>query len=295
MPNDNVLTDEQIIEAFEAEIKNDPDAYTRPDECVYQITAKELIRASRALLATPQPEPRAAGSIPRVHGISRFADNPCTVLVMLMAEATDDALRAIHDRLTCQPEPRAEVTDADLAALLPGTYYMNPPDGGDVSLLEQLRRMAEDAARYRWLRDEDCGVPDGMREICAVQFRLPHTEEPDTDLFDVALDAAIDAARRTTPDREAIIEECAKVCDEYAADQWSLYKGRAPYNGSEPGRADPDVQGRSDGADVCAERIRALKTAPTPTQLAALDRLAENERELGLDYMTAPTSDKGGA
>ncbi|MDN7703312.1 hypothetical protein QZM15_33035 [Burkholderia sp. AU44665] len=71
------------------------------------------------------------------------------------------------------------------------------------------------------------------------------------------------AARRTTPDREAIIEECAKVCDEYAADQWSLYKGRAPYTGSEPGRADPDVQGRSDGADVCAERIRALKTIPS--------------------------------
>ncbi|PRF54654.1 hypothetical protein C6Q15_28225 [Burkholderia multivorans] len=71
------------------------------------------------------------------------------------------------------------------------------------------------------------------------------------------------AARRTTPDREEIIEECAKVCEEYAADQWSLYKGRAPYTGSEQGRADPDVQGRSDGADVCAERIRSLKTAPT--------------------------------
>ncbi|MCA8338309.1 DUF551 domain-containing protein [Burkholderia multivorans] len=71
------------------------------------------------------------------------------------------------------------------------------------------------------------------------------------------------AARRTAPDRDAIIEECAKVCDEYAADQWSLYKGRAPYTGSEPGRADPDVQGRSDGADVCAERIRSLKTTPT--------------------------------
>ncbi|MBR7900747.1 hypothetical protein [Burkholderia multivorans] len=71
------------------------------------------------------------------------------------------------------------------------------------------------------------------------------------------------AARRTTPDRDAIIEECAKVCDEYAADQWSLYKGRAPYTGSEPGRADPDVQGRSDGADVCASHIRELKTTPT--------------------------------
>ncbi|MDR8920499.1 hypothetical protein [Burkholderia multivorans] len=51
-----------------------------------------------------------------------------------------------------QPEPRAEVTEADLIALLPGTYYMDPPDGGDVSLLEQLRRMAADAGRYRWMR-----------------------------------------------------------------------------------------------------------------------------------------------
>lgn len=52
------LTDPQIIEAFEREIKNDPDAYTRPDETVYQITAKELVRAARGLLATQQPEPR---------------------------------------------------------------------------------------------------------------------------------------------------------------------------------------------------------------------------------------------
>ncbi|MCA8385311.1 hypothetical protein LGN11_06455 [Burkholderia multivorans] len=82
----------------------------------------------------------------------------------------------------------------ELFALLPGPYYMDPPDGGDVSLIEQLRRMAKDAERYRWLRDEDAGVPDGEREMCVVQFRLPFTEDPDRDLFDVALDAAIDKA-----------------------------------------------------------------------------------------------------
>lgn len=38
------------------------------------------------------------------------------------------------------------------ASTLPGPYYMDPPDGGDVSISEQLRRMARDAARYRWLR-----------------------------------------------------------------------------------------------------------------------------------------------
>lgn len=33
--------------------------------------------------------------------------------------------------------------------LLPSHYYMDPPDGGDVPLLEQMRRMAEDAKLWR--------------------------------------------------------------------------------------------------------------------------------------------------
>ncbi|MCA8237694.1 hypothetical protein [Burkholderia cenocepacia] len=71
------------------------------------------------------------------------------------------------------------------------------------------------------------------------------------------------AGRRTTPDREAIIEECAKVCDEYSIDRFALFKGRKPYTGREPGRADPYYDGASDGADRCAQLIRELKTAPT--------------------------------
>lgn len=64
--------------------------------------------------------------------------------------------------------------------------------------------------------------------------------------------------------RRAALEESAKVCDEIAGDCWSLYKGRAPYTGREPGRADPQVQGESDGADKCAAAIRAL-SGPTET------------------------------
>ncbi|MBU9318989.1 hypothetical protein KTD09_29590 [Burkholderia multivorans] len=101
------------------------------------------------------------------------------------ADAIDTLLAALE---------AAAADKRELFALLPGPYYMDPPDGGDVSLIEQLRRMAKDAERYRWLRDEDAGVPDGEREMCVVQFRLPFTEDPDRDLFDVALDAAIDKA-----------------------------------------------------------------------------------------------------
>jgi hypothetical protein len=43
------MTDADIIQKFEAEIENDPAAYERPGECVYQITAKELVRAARAI------------------------------------------------------------------------------------------------------------------------------------------------------------------------------------------------------------------------------------------------------
>ncbi|MCY1297304.1 hypothetical protein D9M70_467400 [compost metagenome] len=32
---------------------------------------------------------------------------------------------------------------------------MDPPDGGVVSIPEQMRRMAKDAERYRWLRDSE--------------------------------------------------------------------------------------------------------------------------------------------
>lgn len=40
------MTDDEIIKTFEKEIENDPSAYERPGEVVYQITAKELVRAA---------------------------------------------------------------------------------------------------------------------------------------------------------------------------------------------------------------------------------------------------------
>ncbi|WP_146122164.1 hypothetical protein [Burkholderia multivorans] len=53
------------------------------------------------------------------------------------------------------------------------------------------------------------------------------------------------AANRTTPDRDALIEECAKVCDASAARRWYA-EDKA-----------------SEGCEFCAEEIRALKTTPT--------------------------------
>ena len=69
---------------------------------------------------------------------------------------------------------RAERAEAELAAmgnLLPRYLYMDPPDGGDVPLVEQVRRMSVDAAIGRKsdalrdfakdFADEPCAYGDG--------------------------------------------------------------------------------------------------------------------------------------
>lgn len=51
-------------------------------------------------------------------------------------------------------------TEAQLFALLPGVWYMDPPDGGAPELLTMLQRMADDAAKWRaWVRQNPPPVP----------------------------------------------------------------------------------------------------------------------------------------
>lgn len=69
-------------------------------------------------------------------------------IVALLAEDRCDAVQPI-EMLSQHLKTRDWVPPAELYKLLPSTYYMDPPDGGNVSLLEQLQRMAEDAAKYR--------------------------------------------------------------------------------------------------------------------------------------------------
>lgn len=67
----------------------------------------------------------------------------------------------------------------ELSNVLPGTAYMDPPDGGAPTVLEQLQRQAKDASRYMWLRRG--GYPLAFAK--SVLNDTPH-----------GIDAAIDAA-----------------------------------------------------------------------------------------------------
>ncbi len=107
------------------------------------------------------------------------ACNPEAIRELL---AERDALKAENEKLLA--------LERDMSNALPGHYYMDPPDGGDVPVLEQLRRMATDAARYRFLSCK--GVPPHSPRWSRWRLEYWNGEWWDP-LMKEELDAAIDA------------------------------------------------------------------------------------------------------
>ncbi|HFF2105797.1 TPA: ead/Ea22-like family protein [Pseudomonas aeruginosa] len=81
---------------------------------------------------------------------------------------------------------RLEAELSQCAIALPGTYYMDPPDGGNVSIPEQIRRMAKDAARYRWPRGASHFDTPQHQAFCKAYG----------DALDYEIDAAIEGAKQ---------------------------------------------------------------------------------------------------
>jgi|GEM_PF-1562144 len=81
----------------------------------------------------------------------------------------------------------------EITAALPGAHYMDPPDGGDVLVQEQVRRMAKDAERYRWLREQE--AVDGMAILPIGKWVKPAmlitTPFDSPEMVDSVIDAAL--------------------------------------------------------------------------------------------------------
>jgi hypothetical protein len=90
-----------------------------------------------------------------------------------------------------------------LSSVLPGTTYMDPPDGGAPTILEQLQRQAKDAARYRWLRQQDwfdgelCVLRD-PKKVLTRGIGLG-ADCPSLDRLDAAIDAAMNVRGAKEP------------------------------------------------------------------------------------------------
>ena len=122
----------------------------------------------------------------------------------LQSYMNDGAKRAeAINTLASEREANALLTDEierlreferSAALTLPGVYYMDPPDGGDVSLLKQLQRSSIDAARYRLLRRKFAIISDGKgnAEFCPINLPRPTYIAPNTA---IELDTALDRER----------------------------------------------------------------------------------------------------
>ncbi len=113
-----------------------------------------------------------------------------------IAACNPAAIRALLDRLKAAEAENERLREFERSAALtlPGVYYMDPPDGGDVSLLKQLQRMSNDAARYRLLRRKFAIISDGEgnAEFCPINLPRPTYIAPNTA---IELDTALDRER----------------------------------------------------------------------------------------------------
>ncbi|CAN7639661.1 Lar family restriction alleviation protein [Paraburkholderia terricola] len=102
--------DELLQDGWEISSQQQPAQSAEQDERAMAYSqgfedGKRYVRAiyqTRDVSTAAQPV-QVERALPRVHGVSRMADNPCALLLLLMREPADDDLRAILDRLTTLP------------------------------------------------------------------------------------------------------------------------------------------------------------------------------------------------
>lgn len=75
------------------------------------------------------------------------------------------AAPTLDDELAQDRMSELSKLERDILEALPSVYYMDPPDGGDVSLGEQVKRMAEDAANWRKHASTPAAPGIDLREI----------------------------------------------------------------------------------------------------------------------------------
>ncbi|CAG9225672.1 hypothetical protein [Burkholderia vietnamiensis] len=161
--------------------------------------------------------------------------------------------------------PTAQVSDADVLALLPCTHYMDLPDGGDVSLVEQLRRMAADAQRWRDSQRSSATGAEGAdalaHEVWSAAQRAPG-------------EGIEDAVQRVA----AILSRSSAMAAEAVA--WRSWKDGDGYGFW-------DTKDEAELASAHDFEPEPLYAAPQPAQADARDHVAD-ARNLVSDRNEAP-------
>lgn len=137
-----------------------------------------------------------APSLEHVFAITKFREavEPKAILGLIAEIERLNALLKAEKYAYKDKQKHYEWLEEDLkecASALPGTYYMDPPDGGNVCIPEQIRRMAKDAARYRWLRERDL---ETIRQGGVFAGMTPENIVLNQEDLDAEIDAALEGA-----------------------------------------------------------------------------------------------------
>jgi len=119
--------------------------------CSYSCDRPQCIKAQRDELAAAAAQ-EAADEVVDLNGQGGVEINWLDGLVTigdLLYAAPVTAAPTLDDELAQDRMSELSKLERDVLDALPAVYYMDPPDGGDVSLGEQVKRMAEDAALWR--------------------------------------------------------------------------------------------------------------------------------------------------
>lgn len=146
---------------------------------------------------------------------------------------------------------RLENDEAKLVKLNPAYFIAQPPSQ---SVNDALANMAG----YSLVKTEVLNFLHGIGELEGVSFGDVITSHEGVKIGKYWWRKYLSEATLPPAPKNDALEQAANICDVIAEDKWALYKGTEPYNGNEDGRADTYVEGLSDGADMCANGIRAL-------------------------------------
>lgn len=138
--------------------------------------------AGQAVTLRPEAAPLTDAQVDRMLGA--YIPGGSNARDWFLPHENDKALNNVRDVVrrmvgALAPEPATagdetpSIAISDLLPLLPGTIYMDPPDGGSVSVLQQLQRMSGDARKWReYKATPSAVVPDDWRDDVSLAAQM---------------------------------------------------------------------------------------------------------------------------
>lgn len=137
-----------------------------------EVREKAMTKSLEALVADMKAAAKLSKELSGISGYRKATESNARFKQLAMEE---NVLKLIATLEQSQQE-KAELVnfyENSLCLLLPDCRYMDPPDGGNVSPIEQVKRMVADYQQRIAELEAAAVKPDAMREVAPLCVKLP--------------------------------------------------------------------------------------------------------------------------